>query len=193
MNFRFNTTNSAKFEAARSAFADHGLTIVQCMFDFVEPQHEDVEQIVLAKLRQSRATGSIVTVVEDTSIGFTALNGFPGPYVKYAHSTLGNEGLLRLMDPELERTVIIDSVCGAALPGRSDPILTRTLRTHYRVRTSVNQHDSSSGWSDIWTILEIAAATSESELAEPTSIQKMAALLANLPTTSSHPTQPTET
>jgi inosine/xanthosine triphosphate pyrophosphatase family protein len=36
-------------------------------------------------------------LVEDTSLCFRALNGLPGPYVKWFVESLGNEGLYRLL------------------------------------------------------------------------------------------------
>jgi inosine triphosphate pyrophosphatase len=36
--------------------------------------------------------------VEDTSLCFNALNGLPGPYIKWFYESLGNDGLVKLLD-----------------------------------------------------------------------------------------------
>jgi len=36
--------------------------------------------------------------VEDAGLFIDALNGFPGPYAAYAYKTIGNKGLLKLME-----------------------------------------------------------------------------------------------
>ena len=37
-------------------------------------------------------------IVEDTSLCFNALNGLPGPYVKWFYEAVGNEGLVKILD-----------------------------------------------------------------------------------------------
>jgi XTP/dITP diphosphohydrolase len=37
-------------------------------------------------------------IVEDAGLFVEALNGFPGPYSSYVYKTIGNEGLLKLME-----------------------------------------------------------------------------------------------
>jgi non-canonical purine NTP pyrophosphatase (RdgB/HAM1 family) len=37
-------------------------------------------------------------IVEDTSLCFNALNGLPGPYIKWFYEAIGNEGLAKLLE-----------------------------------------------------------------------------------------------
>ena len=41
-------------------------------------------------------TGPVI--VEDTSLCFNALNGLPGPYIKWFYEAVGNEGLAKMLD-----------------------------------------------------------------------------------------------
>jgi XTP/dITP diphosphohydrolase len=49
-------------------------------------------------------------VVEDAGLFVDALNGFPGPYAAYAYRTIGNKGLLRLMETADNRKARFKSV-----------------------------------------------------------------------------------
>ncbi|KAI9219134.1 inosine triphosphate pyrophosphatase [Blastocladiella britannica] len=37
-------------------------------------------------------------LIEDTSLGFNALNGLPGPYIKWFSKSLGDEGLVKMLE-----------------------------------------------------------------------------------------------
>lgn len=72
----------------------------QLLFDtleFEEPQATPI-QISQAKCRQAAAHVKGPCLVEDTSLCFNALNGLPGPYIKWFIESLGNDGLARLLD-----------------------------------------------------------------------------------------------
>jgi XTP/dITP diphosphohydrolase len=49
-------------------------------------------------------------IVEDAGLFIGALNGFPGPYAAYAYKTIGNRGLLRLMENVENRKAEFQSV-----------------------------------------------------------------------------------
>lgn len=74
-----------------------------CEEDIPEPQGRSIidiaEKKALLAYRQLRQP----VVVEDSGFYIDALNGFPGPYVKYALDTLGIEGITKLMADKEER------------------------------------------------------------------------------------------
>jgi len=43
-------------------------------------------------------------IVDDTAFSIKALNGFPGPYAAYVLDTLGNAGILKLMEGAADRS-----------------------------------------------------------------------------------------
>ena len=48
-------------------------------------------------LEASKQVGGAV-LVEDTSLCFNALNGLPGPYIKWFWDSIGNDGLYSMLD-----------------------------------------------------------------------------------------------
>jgi len=91
--------------------------------DLPEVQSLDLEVVLIAKAREAwhrlRAAGprdagrSSAVVVEETGLELSAMNGFPGPLVKWMLEAVGAEGVARtalaLGDPG------VAAVCGLAL------------------------------------------------------------------------------
>ena len=98
----FLTGNDGKLAEAVHHLAPLGHEVVHLSVDgIVEPQAEDLETVARSKLEQAKAhlphPGDWL-MVEDAGLFVEALDGFPGVYSSYALSTLGNHGLLRLLD-----------------------------------------------------------------------------------------------
>ncbi|CAE7231449.1 unnamed protein product [Symbiodinium necroappetens] len=108
ISLRFVTTNRGKVDFLRvvleSAAADSILQSVEmCDMELPELQADSVAKICAAKTEEAfRLLGGNV-VVQDSGFVIEALNGFPGPYTKYVLSTIGVDGLLKLMDGQLNR------------------------------------------------------------------------------------------
>ena len=62
-----------------------------------EPQASPVE-ISIAKCKRAAELCNGPVIVEDTSLCFNALNGLPGPYIKWFYESIGNEGLAKMLD-----------------------------------------------------------------------------------------------
>ena len=69
-------------------------------------QHVDIDlpelqgdALEIAKVKCEEAAQRIggAVLIEDTSLCFTALNGLPGPYIKWFVEKLGNDGLFQLL------------------------------------------------------------------------------------------------
>jgi len=65
--------------------------------DLTEPQATPIE-VSRAKCAQAALLCEGPVIVEDTSLCFNALNGLPGPYIKWFYEAIGNEGLVKLLD-----------------------------------------------------------------------------------------------
>lgn len=65
--------------------------------DLEEPQATPIE-VSRSKCRQAIELCDGPVIVEDTSLCFNALNGMPGPYIKWFYEAIGNEGLVKLLD-----------------------------------------------------------------------------------------------
>ena len=99
----FVTGNIHKFNEARLVLAEHGLAAGMLRMKGVEIQSDDLKEIAgtsaLGAFKQCR----LPVIVEDAGLFVDALKGFPGPYAAYVYKTIGNAGLLKLMDNILDR------------------------------------------------------------------------------------------
>ncbi len=91
-------------KAAEVAAFFEGITEVSHIsFDCIEPQSDSITEIAKAKAEQAYAALKIPLIVDDTGLFIEALAGFPGPYAAYVQDTLGNSGILRLMNGVSDR------------------------------------------------------------------------------------------
>eukprot|EP01040_Poterioochromonas_malhamensis_P012592 gene12592-13783_t len=65
-------------------------------YDLLEPQSSPF-QISQMKCREAAELTNGAVIVEDTSLCFNALNGLPGPYIKWFYESIGNQGLFDLL------------------------------------------------------------------------------------------------
>lgn len=87
---RFVTSNANKAEEARRLL---GVAIEPVHLAVEEIQAATLEEIVSAKLQRARESFDSPLLVEDVSLGFDLLGGFPGPYVKWLLEAAGGAGL----------------------------------------------------------------------------------------------------
>ena len=91
--FRFATSNAGKLREARALLP---VPIEALEVDLQEIQGASIEAISLHKLDQARRLVAGPVFVEDVGLGFDALGGFPGPYVKWLLSAAGGAGVGRI-------------------------------------------------------------------------------------------------
>ena len=91
-------TGNKNKAAEVAAFFDGIAEISHISFDCIEPQSDNITEIAKAKAEQAYAALKIPLIVDDTGLFIEALGGFPGPYAAYVQDTLGNAGILRLME-----------------------------------------------------------------------------------------------
>jgi XTP/dITP diphosphohydrolase len=74
------------------------------LLDCPEFRDDQVGPIAREKARFAWETLGRPLIVDDTGFFVAALNGFPGPYAAYVLSTIGNAGLLRLLEGAPDRS-----------------------------------------------------------------------------------------
>lgn len=112
----FLTSNRHKFREARAALGP-AVPLEQVAAPKPELQADDLETIArFGAGFAARVLGRPV-VVEDTGLFVEALGGFPGPYSAYVARTVGNAGLLKLMDGVRDRRAVFRSAVAFAVPG----------------------------------------------------------------------------
>jgi XTP/dITP diphosphohydrolase len=93
----FATNNIHKFNEARSVLSDQGIAVGMLRVKAVEIQSDSLTEIAAASAVDAFNRCCLPLIVEDAGLFVETLKGFPGPYAAYVYKTLGNAGLLKLM------------------------------------------------------------------------------------------------
>ena len=93
----FVTENRHKFLEARAVVSGFGISLRQLRKDKIEIQSGDLSEIAQFAAEQVSRKQDCSIVVEDSGLFIEALHGFPGPFSSYVCSTIGAEGILRLI------------------------------------------------------------------------------------------------
>jgi non-canonical purine NTP pyrophosphatase (RdgB/HAM1 family) len=80
--------------------------------DLPEIQSLSLLEVVEDKARRAFEEVGKPVLVEDVSVIFTAMNGLPGPLIKWFVQALGNEGMCRMLDAYKDRGVIAEVLFG---------------------------------------------------------------------------------
>ncbi len=109
MTLYFITGNKHKFEEAQLIIPH----ITQYKADLVEIQSMDPHEIIKAKLEEAcKLNPGKEFFCEDTSLYFEALNGFPGPLIKFFLGSLSAEGIYNLLQKYPSQKAIAKTVIG---------------------------------------------------------------------------------
>ncbi|MEM2816440.1 MAG: XTP/dITP diphosphatase [Candidatus Bathyarchaeia archaeon] len=106
----FATNNLNKFREACMVMREFNLAMGMLRVKALEIQSEDLEEIAKSSVLDAFEKCCIPIIVEDAGLFIEALNGFPGPYASYVYRTIGNEGLLKLMENVKLRKATFQSV-----------------------------------------------------------------------------------
>ena len=112
----FATSNMHKFEEARLVLGEYGIGVVKLNLKGLEIQADDLEEIARTAVTHLTKTQSLQTIVEDAGLFIRALKGFPGPYSSYVLRTIGNEGVLKLMQNVVDRRAEFKSAVAFCAP-----------------------------------------------------------------------------
>lgn len=82
--------------------------------DLPEIRHDEVAAVASGKARAAWDQLKRPLIVDDTGFFISALNGFPGTCAAYCMKTIGNSGILRLMDGVLDRSAYFETVIAYA-------------------------------------------------------------------------------
>jgi XTP/dITP diphosphohydrolase len=96
-------TGNAHKAVEVAAFFGNSIEVVHVTLDIPEYRSDDVAEIAYEKARYAYEHLSTPLIVDDTAFSIDALNGFPGPYAAYVLRTIGNAGILKLMDGVTDR------------------------------------------------------------------------------------------
>ena len=106
----FATGNIHKFNEARVVLAQCGLAVGMLREKALEIQNDSLAEIATSSAIDAHKRCHLPLIVEDAGLFVEALKGFPGPYAAYVYKTVGNAGLLKLMQGAQNRKAIFRSV-----------------------------------------------------------------------------------
>lgn len=117
MKVIFVTSNESKLREAREILGVH---LESAALDLSEPQAIDVAEVAAQKALAARAAlhdPPRPILVEDSGIVFGAWNGLPGALTKWFLGAVGNEGLLKMLAAEEDRSARAVCAVAVAWPG----------------------------------------------------------------------------
>jgi len=127
----FATGNPHKFAEAKAILSRSGIHVKQYPHRPPEIQADTLEEIARHSVEQILAKVKHPIFVEDAGLFIHSLNGFPGPYSSYVLRTIGNAGILKLMEGAAERKATFCSAVAYAAPGQ--PCLVFTGKTQGQI------------------------------------------------------------
>lgn len=94
MSLYFITGNKGKLAEVQSILGD----VEALDIDLPEIQEMDAHKIIKAKLEEAQKHQKGEFIVEDNSLYLEAMNGLPGPFIKWFLKTIQKEGLYKLAE-----------------------------------------------------------------------------------------------
>lgn len=110
--FSFITTNEEKLESAHRHLDPLHVLFTSQALHLTEIQSDDIHEIARLKAQEAFQTVHASLVVSDHTWNIPALNGFPGPYMKYINQWFLTEDMMQLMRSHQDKTIIKTEILG---------------------------------------------------------------------------------
>jgi len=107
ISLAYVTGNGFKFAVAERALMGSGIVLVQERLSAPEIQSSQVEEVAAHAAEWASLRLGQPAVVTDAGFYIEALNGFPGPFVKFVNEWLTAQDLLNLMRGKENRQAIV--------------------------------------------------------------------------------------
>lgn len=106
----FASSNSNKYLEIEPILRQYGIVSHFAKMSLQEIQSESVQQIAEAKCTNAFDYLQKPVIIEDDGFYLSSLKGFPGQYSSFVYKTLGNQGILKLMQNRADRKAYFLSV-----------------------------------------------------------------------------------
>jgi len=117
LKISFVTTNKGKFNEIGKMIRDRGHEAENIPVAYPEMQADSLEMVMIQGLEWLMDHYERPILADDSGLFIDSLGGFPGVYSAYVFKTLGNDGVLRLMEKETDRAARFECVLGFVEPG----------------------------------------------------------------------------
>ncbi len=118
----FITSNDYKFQIANKALMGSGFELVQQQLETPEIQSDSVDEIAAYSARWAADKLKYPIILTDAGCFIEALNGFPGPFIKYVNGYFTAQDFLNLMIDKKNRQAVFKDCLAYCEPGK-DPVL----------------------------------------------------------------------
>jgi len=98
MKLKVITSNPGKVAEYQRSFSDLGIEMEHFRLPYDEVQTSELEEVVNKGMDEIIKKGVRDFIVDDSGLFVDTLKGFPGVWSAYAQKTIGNKGLLKLME-----------------------------------------------------------------------------------------------
>ena len=94
----FASSNENKFQEAERILLNFGMQINFFKTTLEEIQSNNLNDIAEQKAINAYELVKKSVIIEDDGLFIDSLNGFPGPYSSYVYDTIGNKGIMNLLE-----------------------------------------------------------------------------------------------
>lgn len=117
----FATSNKNKYLEAKVILENFNIQVKWLKGKYPEIQAESLEEVAAFTAKWVAEKTKKKILVEDAGLFIQILNGFPGPYSSYVYQTIGNTGILKLLEGKAKRDAFFICVVAYCKPS-SEPI-----------------------------------------------------------------------
>ena len=148
------TGNKAKIASAKQALEPLGFIVDNIKMETPEIQADDVIEVSKYSAKWAAEKLGVPVLKNDSGLFVEAFNGFPGVYTHYAEDTVGEEGLLKLLDGIENRNAYFKESIAYCAPGEEPVVFVGITKGSIDTKKS-----GTNGWS--WDFIFIPEGESE--------------------------------
>lgn len=115
MKLSFATNNIHKVAEAQYILKNYEIYLEPVNVEKIEIQSDSLDDIATYAAINAYKQIRRPVIVEDSGLFIEVLNGFPGPYSNYVYKTIGLQGILKLLQGEVNRRAQFVCVVAIAL------------------------------------------------------------------------------
>ena len=119
MKLKIVTSNPGKAAEFREGLNHLGIEVEHCSIAYDEVQTSELEEVVIKGMEALRFKGLSNFIIDDTGLFIDALKDFPGVWSAYVQKTIGNKGILKLMENEENRKAEFRTCIGCDMDGET--------------------------------------------------------------------------
>lgn len=103
MTIHYVTKNAYKVYMTKLFMQKYGIDVHQIAMETPELQEDDCEKVATYSSQYAFEKVGLPVLKNDGGLHIRALHNFPAAYTKYAEATLGENGILKLMEGQTDR------------------------------------------------------------------------------------------